>query len=181
MRSTRVPVRPLAATLGAGALLFSLAACGGSETDTQAAANTAAERVRQATAEQAGSAAPAQAAQPVAQAAAPVAAAGSGCEVPGGELRGKADAGKQVYGMYCVTCHGPSGKGDGPAAPPSPKPADHTDPGRMGKLSDQEIYKVIKCGGASVGKSPLMTPWGPVLNDQQIRDTLAYVRTLSKT
>jgi mono/diheme cytochrome c family protein len=108
-------------------------------------------------------------------------AAAAGCEVPSGTLRGTSDAGKQVYGLYCATCHGQGGKGDGPAAPANPKPADHTDPGRMGGLTDQDIYKVIKCGGASVGKSPLMTPWGPVLNDQQIRDTLAFVRSLSKT
>jgi mono/diheme cytochrome c family protein len=30
-----------------------------------------------------------------------------------------------------------------------------------------------------VGKSPLMAPWGAVLNDEQIRDVLAFVRSLS--
>jgi mono/diheme cytochrome c family protein len=198
MTSSTVSSRISAARLGAGlcsaVLCFALAACGGSESGTQPAAGSASDQLRQATetaqgaagqagqaAEQAAGAA-AQAASGTAQAVVQqVAAAAVGCEVPSGDLRGTPDSGKQVYGMYCATCHGQGGKGDGPAAPASPKPADHTDPGRMGDLTDQDIYKVIKCGGASVGKSPLMTPWGPVLNDQQIRDTLAFVRSLSKT
>jgi mono/diheme cytochrome c family protein len=30
-----------------------------------------------------------------------------------------------------------------------------------------------------VGKSPLMAPWGGTLSDAQIRDVVAFVRTLS--
>jgi cytochrome c oxidase cbb3-type subunit 3 len=48
----------------------------------------------------------------------------------------------------------------------------------MSKLSDEDLLKVIKGGGASVGKSPLMPPWGPTLKDEQIKDVIAYVRTL---
>jgi mono/diheme cytochrome c family protein len=38
---------------------------------------------------------------------------------------------------------------------------------------------VIKLGGPAVGKSPLMAPWGGTLDDQQIRDVIAFVRTLA--
>ena len=48
----------------------------------------------------------------------------------------------------------------------------------MSKLSDDDLLKTIKNGGASVGKSPLMPPWGASLNDDQIKDVIAYVRTL---
>jgi cytochrome c oxidase cbb3-type subunit 3 len=48
----------------------------------------------------------------------------------------------------------------------------------MSKLSDEQLFKVIKEGGASIGKSPLMPPWGPSLKDDQIKDVIAYVRTL---
>jgi cytochrome c oxidase cbb3-type subunit III len=91
------------------------------------------------------------------------------------------EQGKQLYGQYCVTCHGQSGKGDGPgAAALNPKPRDHTDKEYMSKLADDDIFKVIKNGGASIGKSPLMPPWGATLKDDQIQDVVAYVRTLSK-
>src|SRR5918996_300744 len=91
------------------------------------------------------------------------------------------EEGKKLYGQFCASCHGQSGKGDGPAAAAlNPKPRDHTDKAYMSTLSDDDLLKVIKNGGASVGKSPLMPPWGASLNDDQIKDVIAYVRTLSK-
>ena len=92
-----------------------------------------------------------------------------------------AEQGKKLYAQFCVTCHGESGKGDGAAAAAlNPKPRDHTDKEYMSKMSDDDMLKVIKNGGASVGKSPLMPPWGASLKDDQIQDIIAYVRTLSK-
>ncbi len=102
-------------------------------------------------------------------------------ELPEGDLRGDASAGAATYQLYCATCHGPEGKGDGPAAPADPAPADHTDAAYMGKLDDAYLYRLIQKGGAAVGKSPLMVPWGGVLSDEQIRDVIAYLRTLSGT
>jgi mono/diheme cytochrome c family protein len=90
------------------------------------------------------------------------------------------EQGKKLYGQFCASCHGQSGKGDGPAAAAlNPKPRDHTDKEYMSKLSDEHLMKVIKDGGASVGKSPLMPPWGASLKEDQIKDLIAYVRTLS--
>jgi cytochrome c oxidase cbb3-type subunit 3 len=90
-----------------------------------------------------------------------------------------AEQGKKLYGQFCSTCHGQSGKGDGPgAAALNPKPRDHTDKEYMSKMSDEEMIKVIKNGGASIGKSPLMPPWGASLKDDQIQDVIAYIRTL---
>jgi mono/diheme cytochrome c family protein len=89
------------------------------------------------------------------------------------------EEGKKVYMQFCASCHGQSGKGDGPAAAAlNPKPRDHTDRQYMSSLSDEQLFKVIKEGGASVGKSPLMPPWGPSIKDDQIKDVIAYVRTL---
>jgi mono/diheme cytochrome c family protein len=99
--------------------------------------------------------------------------------IPDG-LRGDADEGAVLYAQFCTTCHGSGGKGDGAAAAAlDPKPADHTDAAYLGALSDEHLYLVIQKGGAAVGKSPLMTPWGGVLNDEQIRDLVAYLRRLS--
>ncbi len=89
------------------------------------------------------------------------------------------EEGKKLYGQFCASCHGPSGKGDGVAAAAlNPKPRDHTDKAYMSTLTDDDLLKVIKNGGTSVGKSPLMPAWGASLKDDQIKDVIAYVRTL---
>ena len=101
---------------------------------------------------------------------------------PAGSLRGDAKAGAQIYATYCASCHGAEGKGDGAAAATlDPKPANHADAAYIGALSDEHLYQVISKGGASVGKSPLMAPWGGVVNDQGIRDLIAFIRKLSNT
>ena len=90
-----------------------------------------------------------------------------------------AEQGKKLYGQFCASCHGQSGKGDGPAAAAlNPKPRDHTNKEYMSKMSEDELLNVIKNGGVSVGKSPLMPPWGASLKDDQIKDIIAYIRTL---
>ena len=98
------------------------------------------------------------------------------------KISGDPAKGAEIYKLYCVACHGATGKGDGIAAVAlNPKPADHSNKEVMSKLSDKEIYTAIKDGGAAVGKSPMMTPWGPVLKeDQKIHDVAAYVRTLAQ-
>jgi cytochrome c oxidase cbb3-type subunit 3 len=83
--------------------------------------------------------------------------------------------------MLCATCHGEDGCTPGPgAAGLDPQPAHHCDGNYMNALSDEHIFKVIKEGGASVGKSPLMAPWGGTLSDDQIHDVVAFVRSLAK-
>ena len=49
----------------------------------------------------------------------------------------------------------------------------------MNALTNDHLFQVVKFGGASVGKSPLMAPWGGTLSDAQIWDVVAYVRTLA--
>ena len=71
------------------------------------------------------------------------------------------------------------GGGDGPAAGVlNPKPRDHINKEYMSQMSDDDLLKVIKNGGASIGKSPLMPPWGASLKDDQINDVIAYIRAL---
>jgi hypothetical protein len=48
----------------------------------------------------------------------------------------------------------------------------------MNQLSNEHLAKVIKNGGPAVGKSPIM-PAQTDLNDQQIEDVIAFVRTLA--
>jgi len=89
-------------------------------------------------------------------------------------------AGQSMYEKACSMCHGLTGKGDGStAAALNPKPRNHTDGQYMNTLTDDYLFKVIKEGGASVGKSPLMPAWGAQINDDDIHSVVAYLRTLA--
>ena len=89
------------------------------------------------------------------------------------------EAGKQLYQQRCAPCHGPDGKANTPTAQAlNPKPRDHTDGSYMNTLSQDHLSKVIKQGGTAVGKSPIMPPQAD-LNEQQIKDVIAFVRSLA--
>ncbi len=118
-----------------------------------------------------------------------------------GTLAGAASAGaqnaaegKKLYTTYCSTCHGESGKGDGvcstchgesgkgdgvAGASLPVKPADHTNGAVMNKLNDKFLQDIISKGGGAVGKSTFMPSWGGALNDSQVRDVVAYIRSLA--
>jgi cytochrome c553 len=102
--------------------------------------------------------------------------------LPGFALaQGNADKGKSLFSSLCVSCHGQSGKGDGPAASAlNPKPRDLTDKTYTAALKDQYLADLIQKGGASVGKSPLMPPMGSRLKDGDVQDLIAYLRSLAK-
>lgn len=97
------------------------------------------------------------------------------------QAKGDLKAGKANYDQLCVGCHGATGKGDGPAAAAlNPKPKDFTNCKEVAKDSDATLFKIIKDGSQSVGRSPMMPAWGGVLKDQQIRDLVAYIRGFCK-
>jgi mono/diheme cytochrome c family protein len=88
------------------------------------------------------------------------------------------EQGKAIYKVYCASCHGDSGKGDGPAAGVlKPPPRDHTDYAYMSTLTDEDMARTIKMGGAAKGK-PLM-PSHPHLKEGELKSVVAYVRSLS--
>ena len=88
-------------------------------------------------------------------------------------------AGKQLFSQICTPCHGPEGKGDGPASVAfETKPRNLTEPGYMASLSDRYLFELISRGGVAVGKSPLM-PSQPGFSAQDIGNVIAFVRTLS--
>ena len=95
-----------------------------------------------------------------------------------GPARGE-DA-KQLYDQTCAMCHGPEGKGDGPNAQVlQPKPANLAT-ALKGK-DTAYLVKLLKEGGASVGKSPLMPAYDGLLDEEQIRTLIKYVKGLAKS
>ena len=95
--------------------------------------------------------------------------------------QGNPAKGKEFYAKHCAGCHGPAGKGDGPAAAAlTPKPLDLTSKAYVAGLADQYLFDLIQKGGAAVGKSPLIPPFGSKMKDGEIRDLIAYMRSLAK-
>jgi mono/diheme cytochrome c family protein len=105
-------------------------------------------------------------------------------------VAGAADlaAGKEKYSMFCVTCHGEKGKGDGPGgAGLQPPPRDFSkgdfkfDTDGNGKTGeDADLRAVISKGAAEFGGTPLMTPWGGTLSDEDIDNVIAVIRSLKE-
>jgi len=88
---------------------------------------------------------------------------------------------KGAFGTVCATCHGPTGAGNGPgAAALNPKPANFGDAAFWEGKTDESLVKVIREGGASVGKSALMPAWGGLYNEAQAKALVAYIRTFKK-
>lgn len=96
-------------------------------------------------------------------------------ELPRYEVR----LGRDVYQHYCQTCHGDTGAGDGfNAFNLDPRPRDLSDPDFQKKKTDADLRDAIQRGGAGVGLSPLMPPWGRTLSARQMDDVILYLKTL---
>jgi high-affinity iron transporter len=94
-----------------------------------------------------------------------------------------ADAAKgaQVYAMYCATCHGPTGAGDGPVGKTLQPPPRNFQAGdfKYG-ATDQDHFDVITNGAASKGGSPLMAPWGAVIPEADRWALVKFIDSLKK-
>jgi len=84
------------------------------------------------------------------------------------------------FNATCAPCHGETGLGDGAAAAAlDPKPASFAEATFWAERDDAHIMKVIKEGGASVGKSPLMAPFANSFeNDAEIEAIIAHMKSL---
>lgn len=89
---------------------------------------------------------------------------------------GNPAAGRSVDEKHCLACHGPSGKSDGPTgnviAPPA---ADLTAPVNR-KKTDTQLLGIIENGKPGTA----MMAWKERLSNQDMRNVVAYVRTLGK-
>ena len=96
-------------------------------------------------------------------------------------VAGDVAATKKEFVRFCSKCHGNEGKGDGPQADAlTTKPRDFTDCARMKAITDDTIFTAIKEGGESVHLSKDMPAWKDGMDDDEIHDLVAYVRSLCK-
>jgi mono/diheme cytochrome c family protein len=88
-------------------------------------------------------------------------------------VKGVGNAKKNIE-VNCVSCHGPGGRGDGPAAAalPPPKPADWTS-ARVQSQTDGELFWKITNGRGA------MPPWKH-LPEKDRWEMVNYIRTLKK-
>ena len=81
-----------------------------------------------------------------------------------------------VYANYCVTCHGINADGNGRAARlHNPRPANL----RGSDKNDAYVGLIVRRGGEAIGRSQGMPPWGEELTDEQIKDVVAFVRSVN--
>jgi cytochrome c1 len=125
--------------------------------------------------------APAAAPTPAAEPEPAPAAAGVGeSDTSAADAPGDAAAGATSYALFCASCHGADGGANTPIADSlKPRPTAHSNGTYMNTLSDDYLFRIIGQGGPAVGKSPLMMAWRGSLSDEQIRDVIAFIRTLA--
>jgi mono/diheme cytochrome c family protein len=84
-----------------------------------------------------------------------------------------ASQGAEVFHTNCETCHGPQGHGDGPAGQAlDPRPRNLAE--LQTKASDDFLFWRIREG--KLGTS--MVAWKGILTDDQIWQTVSFIRTL---
>ncbi len=171
------------------AVLITAAGCARKEAEAPAPAAAPPEAAAPAPAETPAPASEAAPATTPATEAAPAAAASAAAPAPAAAPAAATAAvdtaaGAKVFKMYCETCHGAAGKGDGVAAAAlNPKPANFAagafkyDPNGNGTKGDiDDIKAIVHDGAAKHGGSPLMTPW-PMLNPDQLQAVARYVKS----
>lgn len=85
--------------------------------------------------------------------------------------------GKVLYREYCGSCHGPSGRGDGPAGRDlSPQPADLVSLQRMSITTDSYIFWAISDGGKQFKSK--MPAFKSVLTETERWHLANYLKTL---
>jgi mono/diheme cytochrome c family protein len=84
---------------------------------------------------------------------------------------------EERFKTLCSNCHGPTGHGDGPGgAALTPHPRNFHLKDWQASVNDQHIADVIMKGGAAMGLSPMMAPWGSVLSDAEVAALVKKIR-----
>jgi mono/diheme cytochrome c family protein len=102
---------------------------------------------------------------------------------PGADVPAGTAAGPRIYARRCAVCHGPDGRGNGPAAPSLiPRPRDFT----LGQFkykttpagqppSEADLIRTVREGL----HASAMPYFGDLLSEAEVREVVGYVRSLS--
>jgi len=85
---------------------------------------------------------------------------------------------KTNWEKHCLKCHGADGKGNTKMGKQSGV-KDYTDPKVQGEMNDEKAIKIIKEGIVEKGKKK-MDPYGDKLNDDEIKELIAHMRSFGK-
>ena len=102
---------------------------------------------------------------------------------PGGDVPASAPPGRRLYVRWCAVCHGPDGRGNGPAAPSLiPRRRDFTrglfkykSTPAAEPPTDDDLARVV-ANGLSASSMPYFRD---VLSADEIRAVVGYLKTLS--
>lgn len=89
--------------------------------------------------------------------------------------------GKRIFYQQCVWCHadatpaGPSNRSNLTPVPPL-----LNDGATLNAESDEYMQNIITLGGAAMGKSAMMPPYGRTLSAQEIRSVIAFARAIAQ-
>ncbi|MBI5528146.1 MAG: cytochrome c [Deltaproteobacteria bacterium] len=93
--------------------------------------------------------------------------------------QGDRAAGEKIYKINCASCHGIGGNADGVAASKfNPAPINHRNAEVMNARDDAALFRAIKEGARATGRDSAMPAFGAGLNELDIWDLIAYMRTL---
>ena len=93
---------------------------------------------------------------------------------------GTGDHAMTVFLSTCAACHGPEGRGDGPAAESlQPKPRNYHDAAWQASVTDDQLKQTIQLGGQKVGKSPMM-PGHPEYDQATLDGLVKIIRGFGK-
>lgn len=84
------------------------------------------------------------------------------------------ERGQRLYGRICATCHGASGRGDGPSAPGMEPPPTALDDSRMNLVSPHQMHGAIRFGIEGTA----MPSYEGNLDPERIWDITFFIMTL---
>lgn len=102
---------------------------------------------------------------------------------PGADLAADAPLGQRVYAQHCQVCHGPDGRGNGPAAPSMvPHPRDFTlglyaykSTGAGQPPTDEDLKRTVREGL----HASAMPYWQDILSEEEIAAVVQYIKNFS--
>jgi cytochrome c oxidase cbb3-type subunit 3 len=89
--------------------------------------------------------------------------------------------GKRIFYQQCVWCHadatpaGPSNRSNLTPVPPL-----LNDGAVLNAESEENMRSIVTLGGAAMGKSAMMPPYGRMLSAEEIRSLIAFTRAIAQ-